>query len=111
MFENPMNGSEIAEELGITRQDVSQLLKRALIKVYDNVRRLEPSLKPFETCVLMLEILNVDQTTEELKKFFRLLPHDLKETILSDRHNRLPNNPILIQVELDEDDDDSDEDL
>lgn len=106
MFNVPMNSSEIAEELGVTRQDVSQLLKRALIKVYNNVKKLDPALKPFNVCVLMCEILNVDQTPEELKKFFRLLPRPLKETILSDGQFRLPLNPIFIEIAADTDDDD-----
>ncbi len=106
MFDNPMNGAEIAAELGITRQDVSQLLKRALVKVYDNVKRLEPQSKPFEVCSLMCEILNVDQTPEELRKFFRLLPRHLKETILADGHDRLPDNPIFIVATDDTGEDD-----
>jgi len=106
MFDHPMNGAEIAAELGITRQDVSQLLKRALVKVYNNVRVLEPQSKPFEVCSLMCEILNVDQTPEELRKFFRLLPRHLKETILADGHNRLPNNPIFITTDTDDNEED-----
>jgi len=110
MFDRPMSASEIAEELGMTRQNASQLLKRALVKVYENVRRIEPALKPFDSCVLMCQILNVDQTEEELKKFFRLLPHRLKEIILSDGQNRLPESPILIEAKASLDEDDAEDD-
>lgn len=106
MFDRPMSASEIAEELGVTRQDVSQRLKSALVKVYDNIRAMDKTAGPFEVCVSMIQHLNVDQTSEELRKFFRLLPNPLKERIVADGQSRLPNNPIIISIGLDTDEDD-----
>jgi len=42
-FERPMTGAQIARELGITRQAVSNNLKRAISKVYAEVKKGESS--------------------------------------------------------------------
>jgi hypothetical protein len=109
MFDRPMSASEISEELGVSRQDVSQRLKSAMVKIFWNVAEMDASAGPFEVCVSMIQHLNVDQTPEELKKFFRLLPNSIKELIVQDGRRLLPNNPIILAIPDAGGDDDEDE--
>ena len=44
----PMNGEEIAEALDYSRQNVSQLLKRALSKCYLHLVKTQKDMTPFE---------------------------------------------------------------
>jgi len=78
-----MSGAEIARELHITRQDVSQILKRGLNKVFKTLSSKSPDLSPFEILVDMSLMLDVEQSEEELGKFFRLFPEDTKTLILN----------------------------
>jgi predicted transcriptional regulator len=107
MFDRPMSASEISAELGVSRQDVSQRLKSAMVKIFRNVSEMDESSGPFEVCVSMIQHLNVDQTPEELKKFFRLLPHSIKELIVEDGKRLLPDNPIILSIADGDDDEDT----
>lgn len=79
----PMNGQEIAVELGITRQAVSNTLKRAMKKVYLKTRTFIPG-TPFETATDIMIMFNVGNTEEEIKEFFKLFPSDIRKEIESD---------------------------
>ena len=79
-----MNGAEIAKELGISRQAVSQTIKRGLVKMYDALMK-ENSTGPFETAVNLAIGLNVDD--EEYKKFFKLFPPKIRTSIEDDAKN------------------------
>ena len=68
----PMSGAEIAEELNITRQDVSQILKRAMEKIFYQVKNNDRSVSDFDVMSEMALMLNVEQSQEEFCKFFRL---------------------------------------
>lgn len=86
----PMTGAEIGKELGISRQAVSNNLKRAMTKVYDEVKRSEPSWGPFETAVAMSQMFGVEQDSpEELKKFFKLFPPKIRKEIEADAFTKL----------------------
>lgn len=80
----PLSGSEIAEELGITRQAVSNLLKRAMKKFYLKTSKLDNEWGPFEASCAMLKMLNVGNTAEEVKKFYLLFPKDIRDEIEAD---------------------------
>ena len=89
-FERPMTGAQIARELGITRQAVSNNLKRAMTKVYAEVSKTEKDWGPFETAVAMSQMFGVEQDSpEELKKFFKLFPPKLRKEIEQDAVSQL----------------------
>jgi len=81
-------GAEIAKELGVTRNAVSQMLKRAIGKVYKEVRKLDKSFDAFEAVTAMSLMFNVDE--EELSKFIRLFPPDIRKEIETDAKKRMP---------------------
>ena len=77
-----MSGAEIARELHITRQDVSQILKRGLGKVFWSVKAQNPDQSDFDNLVEIALMLEVEQSDEELSKLYRLFPEDIKALIL-----------------------------
>jgi DNA-binding CsgD family transcriptional regulator len=81
-----MSGAEIAKELGISRQAVSNTLKRAMKKVYIETRKLE-KWSPFEAAVAMSQMFNQDE--QDMKKFFRLFPPDIRKEIEADAKEKL----------------------
>ena len=82
---NPMTGAQIAKEIGITRQAVSNTLKRAMDKVFAEVKKLEKGMNNFEVAVMMSQIFGIDQDSEEeLKKFFKLFKPATRKKIEED---------------------------
>jgi len=77
----PMTGTEIAEELGIKRQAVSNTLKRSLKKLYYGMKKMNNT-KPFETLVHVALGLNVAEN--EMRKFYKLFPPDVRREIKND---------------------------
>ncbi len=70
-----MSGEEIAKELGVTRQDVCNTLKRAMGKLYmRTVDILDCS--PFEAALVIADILQVDD--DDYENFFKLFPVSYK---------------------------------
>jgi len=74
-----MSGEDIAQKLGITRQAVSNTLKRALKKIFIEFKKLEPEWNDFETAVAMSQMLKVG--SDEMSKFFKMFPPDIKKRI------------------------------
>jgi predicted DNA-binding protein YlxM (UPF0122 family) len=88
--DKPMTGAEIARELNITRQAVSNNLKRAMTKVYQEVSKSEKTWGPFEVATAMSQMFGVDQDSqEELKKFFKLFPPKIRKEIEEDAFQQL----------------------
>ncbi len=85
---SPMTSSEIEEELIVSRQNVSQITKRALRKVFFQIKRLDMSLSPFETACYIADMFGVKQTEKELSKFFGLFPNALKNLIKKSAMNQ-----------------------
>ena len=80
-----MDGEEIADEFGTTRQNVSRILKDALAKFYLKVKILNKEMTPFEVATCMMEMLGVNQRDQnEISKFFTLFPPKLKSEIERD---------------------------
>jgi hypothetical protein len=77
---SPMSGAEIEKELGVTRQNVSQILKRALNKCYIHVKKMDGNMSPFEIANYMAQMFDI-QKSDDLDKFFSLFPPKLKEII------------------------------
>lgn len=101
MFVRPMDGSMIAEKLGVTRQAVSNVLKRAMRKFYLETRKIDPEWGPFETSCAMLRMLNVGNTMEEVKKFYLLFPKEIRDEIEKDalEHHVPRRSKIAAEVE------------
>ncbi len=77
---NAMNGEEIATALGVTRQNVSNVLKRAMKKVYFAVGDLDRSWSPFQVSAVMAQMFRIT-IQSDMTKFFALFPPDIKEEI------------------------------
>jgi hypothetical protein len=82
-FTVPMDGSEIAQHFGVTRQNVSQTLKRAMAKFYKEVGLLHPEMKPFQRALLMMDMFDIGEK-EDVNKFFHLFPPKIKNEIKND---------------------------
>lgn len=80
----PLNGAEIAEQLGMSRQSVSNILKRAMRKFYIQARKFDKTWGPFETSCAMMRMLRIDNNEEEIKKFYMLFPPDVRNEIEKD---------------------------
>lgn len=82
IFIPPKTGEEIAKEIGITRQAVSQHLKRAVKKFYIETEKIDSTWGPFDIAVNMSIMLNIGEN--DLKKFLSLFPSTLKKKIEDD---------------------------
>ena len=85
-FTNAMNGEEIAKTLGVTRQNISNVLKRAMKKMYLGAKELDPSWSPFQVSVVVAQMLGV-VAQEDVTKMFNLFPPDIKAEIEQDAKN------------------------
>jgi hypothetical protein len=87
--EMPKNGSEIALELGgMSRQAVSNVLKKAMKKFYKEVRKLDSSWTPFECVCTMMKMFHIPNDDTEIRKFFQLFPPDIKAEVTQDLIDR-----------------------
>lgn len=77
----PMTGTEIAKELGITRQAVSNTLKRAMQKAFDEMKKLNKDMDAFEVAAMMAMGWDAANTVAEMKKFFTLFPPKVRKEI------------------------------
>jgi len=91
LFEsNPMTGAQIAKELNITRQAVSNTLKRSLDKAFVEAKKIDSTWDNFTVAVVLSQIFGVNQDSEEeLKKFFKLFPPKVRKMIEQDGAKRL----------------------
>lgn len=81
----PMTGSEIARELNITRQAVSQTLKSGVRKMYNEILKQDFADTPFDALVAMMYGFNLHEAShEEIVDFFFLLPNDIRREIKKD---------------------------
>ena len=78
-----MSGAQIAKELGITRQAVSQTIKRALAKMYKALKK-ENKTSPFETAANIAIGLEMGDDDADWKKFYKLFPPAIRKEIEDD---------------------------
>ena len=78
-----MSGSEIARELGCSRQAVSQTLKRAVTKLYEGLQEQGITESPTETVMFMRDWLGVTDE-EDIQQFFDMFPKNIREQIKLD---------------------------
>jgi len=86
----PMNGEEIAKALGVTRQNVSNVLKRAMKKVYFETGDLDPTWSPFQVVTVIAQMFKITNQSD-ISKFFALFPPDIKEEIETDAKKYMRN--------------------
>ena len=83
--DRPMTGAEIARAEGITRQAVSNTLKRALDKAFIEAKKMDKTWSNFDAAVVLSQIFGVEQDSEEeLKKFFKLFKPATRKMIEQD---------------------------
>lgn len=76
-------GSEIARELNISRQAVSQSLKRAIVKIYEGLLSEKICETPTETLMFMRDWFGVEEE-EDIQQFYDLFPKYIKDDIIVD---------------------------
>jgi len=84
-MQKPLNGSEIAKNLGMTRQAVSYSIRKSMKKMYKRVINLGLAEKPFDTILVLMEVLNVgSNSTSDIKEFLKLFDDDILELVKKD---------------------------
>ena len=79
--EKPKSGAEIAKELGVTRQAVSNSLKRAMKKAFDVMKKENKDSDAFEIAVMMATGWGAANTQAEYNAFFKLFPPAIRKQI------------------------------
>lgn len=82
-----MSGEEIAQDMGTTRQYISNTLKSAMSKVYDNTKKMFPELTPYQVASHLVQILQIEDN--EVANFYNLFPPKIREEIKKDAMNYL----------------------
>lgn len=83
-----MTGSEIARELGVSRQAVSQILKKAIDKVYKGLMNENITESPLQTVMFMRDWFGVE-AKEDIKQFIDLLPREVYKEVKLDMQKML----------------------
>jgi DNA-binding transcriptional ArsR family regulator len=78
-----MTGSEISRNLNISRQAVSQSLKRAVTKMYVGLQEKGITESPVETVMVMREWLEI-KDEDDIIQFYELFPKQIREEIKED---------------------------
>lgn len=78
-----MSGSEIARSCGITRQAVSQVLKRAITKVYRGLMDEGVTNSPVKTLIFMRDWFGVE-SEDDIKQFLSILPASIRKEVKED---------------------------
>jgi hypothetical protein len=102
----PLEGQEIANELGRKRQAVSQSLKRGMRKAYIFIRKTWPDLGPLASSVFLLKYLDREGTVDfdlaERNKFVRLFPPEIRKEIEDDIEAKRGTSYLTILAQIDE---------
>lgn len=85
-YHRAFTGSEIAREMGITRQAVSQSLKRGVTKMYYGLQEHGVTKTPTETIMHMRDYLGISDQ-EDIEQFFELFPKKIRDEIKEDARN------------------------
>ncbi len=85
-YERAMSGSEIARTLDISRQAVSQALKRAMTKTYNALMDENITNSPTETVLFMREWFGI-LDDEDIAQFLDLFPEEIQDEIRQDARN------------------------
>lgn len=81
-YTKPMNGSEIAKELGISRQAVSYNIRKAIKKMYNYILEEKIAETPFQAVVVLMHALNVSNgDVSDIKGFLKLFDKSVISSI------------------------------
>ena len=83
-----MTGAEIGRQLGITRQEVSNTLKRAMKKMFDGMKKEDPAQSDFEIAVALQVGLGIGD--HDAKAFFKLFPPAIRKKIEASAKELMP---------------------
>lgn len=79
-----MTGSEVARELNVSRQTVSDATKRGLGKMFKSVMARGIADDPFEAMIVLMEVCNVSTgTMKDVTQFVSLFPKDIQDRVKS----------------------------
>ncbi|KFZ26322.1 MAG: hypothetical protein KQ78_01495 [Candidatus Izimaplasma bacterium HR2] len=78
--------SHIARELNISRQAVSQTLKRTIIKVYKGLQENKITTNPTETIMFMRDWFGIEDD-DDIQQFYDLFPQDIRDDIKAHARN------------------------
>lgn len=70
-------GSQIAKELNVSNQTVSNCLRKGISKIIDEIKKNNPGKTNFEVIEILLEILDIKEENE-IKKIMKMLPNKMK---------------------------------
>lgn len=76
----PLNGEDIAKEIGSTRQYVCNTLKSGLSKMYYGLSKKCPDLTPFEIVEALRAFFGCE-TKKEIEKFYNAFPPKIREKV------------------------------
>lgn len=76
----PMDGEQIAQELGTTRQYVCNTIKSGLRKLYAGLKKKNPDMEPFELVNAIRDFFGIEDT-DEIRIFFSSFPPDVREEV------------------------------
>ena len=76
-----MSGTDIAKELGVTRQAVSSTIKKGLPKFYQGTKDMNPKMRPWD---ILLLIAKKTGMREEPVKLLKLMPKKIRQEIEKD---------------------------
>ena len=81
----PMNGSQIAKELGISRQAVSFALRKAILKMYNEVLKQGYADSPFDAVYTLMVMLGLNKgDIEDISEFISLFPKNIQNSFKID---------------------------
>lgn len=86
VYHKASSGAEISRTLGISRQAVSQSLKRAITKVYNGLQAEGITDSPTRTLMFMREWFGVN-SEDDIKQFISLLPPKIRKEVREDARN------------------------
>ena len=75
-----MSLNEIADDMGITKACVQQNLKKALTKVWDNMRKLYPNTNALDKMVILSKMFNIFHE-DDFEIFLRTFPIEIQNEV------------------------------
>lgn len=88
-YNTPMNGAEIARELGISRQAVSYSLRKSMNKMYHYVMSNDMANTPFDAILVLMSVLGVSNScVSDIEKFLKLFDKSIVNQVKADASSR-----------------------
>jgi predicted transcriptional regulator len=80
-----LNGTEIADKLGISKQAVSFALRKAMNKMYYEIKKQNYAESPFDIVMTLMEMLQVNRgSVNDMKEFISLFSKSIQKEIKTD---------------------------